>query len=83
MKNWPRVPDGRRTPRRTGRLIVGRNETSTSTKGTLMSSPCWVCIHTKFARQRLDKHIPGQRTRTQKKFFFVLFFNPIMNNYSA
>jgi hypothetical protein len=31
MKNWLRVPDGRLTPRRTGRLIVGRNVTSTST----------------------------------------------------
>jgi hypothetical protein len=29
-KNWSRVPDGRLTPRRTGRLIVVRNVTSTS-----------------------------------------------------
>jgi hypothetical protein len=28
-KNWSRVPDGRLTPRRTGRLIVGRNVTLT------------------------------------------------------
>jgi hypothetical protein len=27
MKNWSRVPDGRLTPGRTGRLIVGRNVT--------------------------------------------------------
>jgi hypothetical protein len=31
MKNWSQVPDGRLTPRRTGRLIVGRNVTSNST----------------------------------------------------
>jgi hypothetical protein len=31
MKNWSRVPDGRLTPRRTGRLIVGHNVTPTST----------------------------------------------------
>jgi hypothetical protein len=30
MKNWSRVPDGHLTPRRTGRLIVGREVTSTS-----------------------------------------------------
>jgi hypothetical protein len=30
-KNWSRVPDGRLTPRRTGRLIVGRNVTLTLT----------------------------------------------------
>jgi hypothetical protein len=29
MKNWSRVPDGRLTPRWTGRLIVGRNVTLT------------------------------------------------------
>jgi hypothetical protein len=28
-KNWSRVPDGRLTPRRTGRLIIGRNVTLT------------------------------------------------------
>jgi hypothetical protein len=30
-KNWSRVPDGCLTPRRTGRLTVGRKLTSTST----------------------------------------------------
>jgi hypothetical protein len=30
-KNWSQVPDGRLTPRQTGRLIVGRKLTSTST----------------------------------------------------
>jgi hypothetical protein len=30
MKNWSKVPDGRLTPRQTGRLIVGRKLTSTS-----------------------------------------------------
>jgi hypothetical protein len=29
-KNWSRLPDGRLTPRLTGRLTVGRNVTSTS-----------------------------------------------------
>jgi hypothetical protein len=29
-KNWSLVPDGRLTPRLTGRMIVGRNVTSTS-----------------------------------------------------
>jgi hypothetical protein len=31
MKNWSLVPDGRLTPRRTGRLSVSRNVTSTLT----------------------------------------------------
>jgi hypothetical protein len=31
-KNWSRVPDGCLTPRRTGRLTVGRNVTLTLTK---------------------------------------------------
>jgi hypothetical protein len=30
-KNWSRVPDGRLTPRQTGRLTVGSKLTSTST----------------------------------------------------
>jgi hypothetical protein len=30
-KNWSSVPDGRLTPRQTGRLTVGRKLTSTST----------------------------------------------------
>jgi hypothetical protein len=30
-EKWSRVPDGCLTPRRTGRLTVGRNVTSTST----------------------------------------------------
>jgi hypothetical protein len=30
MKNWSRVPNGRLTPKRTSRLIIGRNMTSTS-----------------------------------------------------
>jgi hypothetical protein len=34
MKNWSRVPDGRLTPRQTGRLIVDRNVTSTSWQGS-------------------------------------------------
>jgi hypothetical protein len=33
MKNWSRVPDRRLTPRRPGRLTVGRNVTSTSRVG--------------------------------------------------
>jgi hypothetical protein len=35
-QNWSRVPDGRLTPRRTGRLIVGRNVTLTLT----WKAPC-------------------------------------------
>jgi hypothetical protein len=34
MKNLSRVPDGRLSPRRTGRLIVGRNVTLTLTNPT-------------------------------------------------
>jgi hypothetical protein len=34
MKNWSKVPDGRLTPRQTGRLTVGRKLTSTSTSTT-------------------------------------------------
>jgi hypothetical protein len=37
-KNRSWVPDGRLTPGRTGRLIVGRNETLTLTRPPLWSS---------------------------------------------
>jgi hypothetical protein len=49
MKNWSRVPNGSLTPRQTGRLIVGRNVTSTSIGSVyqcgggleyLLRSPC-------------------------------------------
>jgi hypothetical protein len=39
MKNWSRVPNGRLTPRWTGRLIVGRNVTSTLTSRKHNTSP--------------------------------------------
>jgi hypothetical protein len=39
-KNWSRVPDGRLTPKQTGRLTVGRKLTSTSVTGVSIDG--WV-----------------------------------------
>jgi hypothetical protein len=56
MKNWSRVPDGRLTPRRTGRLIVGRNVTSTSismTVGRKLTAPASTAVPTKDSSKEL------------------------------
>jgi hypothetical protein len=41
-ENWSRVPDGRLTPRQTGRLTVARKLTSTSTVVSVPSEPMYL-----------------------------------------
>jgi hypothetical protein len=48
-KNWSRVPDGRLTPRQTGRLTVGRKLTSTSVR-----SPTVRCFGNRKLRNDTD-----------------------------